>query len=206
MPFVSVVGFENLIHLGRVHVSGHFGQWGGSIVTKPNLWRRLTAFTRDIFYDGLAPSIWALGGIATVALAMAIVRRDRLRALLWQPVLLVLAPYALWAFFAQNIIEQPRHVLPLVEGMLLLLSMVLAESKVAPGAVFVLMLFISIRLAVERHRIATCRRASRRLAGDPSARRQHACRRHALGAFLSSRGRANLGKGAAGRSTAVPGA
>ena len=150
VPFVAVVGMKNLMHLGRVHVAGHFGQWGGSVVTKPNLWRRAGAFARDIFYDGLAPSVWALAAIAVVVVALSILERDRLRALPWRPVLLVLAPYALWAFFAQNILEQPRHVLPLVEGLLLLLAMVLCSSNLAQVAVFALMLVVSGRLALER--------------------------------------------------------
>jgi hypothetical protein len=54
--------------------------------------------------------------------------------------LIALAPYALWALFAQNILEQPRHLLPLVVALILGLAL-LVEQHRALGLGMALALF-----------------------------------------------------------------
>jgi len=110
IPFVAVVGLPELVALGRVHLAGQFADWGGSIATRPNVAARALAFVRDLAYDGLWPNVFAL--VAALIGCAFLARRPspRARAL----AAAVVVPYALWAFFAQNILEQPRHLLPLV--------------------------------------------------------------------------------------------
>jgi hypothetical protein len=110
IPFVAVVGLHPLVALGRVHVAGHFEDWGGSIVTRPNLPARAFAFVRDLAYDGLWPNVFALAAALAGCALLARSPSPRARAI----AAVVVVPYALWAFFAQNVIEQPRHLLPLV--------------------------------------------------------------------------------------------
>jgi hypothetical protein len=119
VPFVLVVGVRQIVALGRVHLAGHFADWGGSIATRPGLAARAFAFGRALVFDGIAPSCWALLALLAIALAPPRVRPSR-RAL--QVACVVAAPYALWAFFAQNVVEQPRHLLPLVVAALLALA------------------------------------------------------------------------------------
>jgi hypothetical protein len=157
VPFIWVVGPGNLVHLGQVHLTGHFNQWGGTIVTKPHLGARFWAFLQDLAYDGLAPSPWAfpaLAGAAGLQGAWLRFRRpEALGRLPWRPLALVLAPYALWAFFAQNVLEQPRHVLPLLEGLLLFLGLFLADNWFLAAAIIALMAAVSLPLALERRRL-----------------------------------------------------
>jgi len=111
---------------------------------------------RGIFFDGLAPAALPLMGIALVLLDTAVQARRlhrptggvaRVRA-----VLLALAPYAVWVFAAQNVIEQPRHLLPLVAGGLLLLGCWLAPFPLSVVAICALTGCASLPLALERRR------------------------------------------------------
>jgi hypothetical protein len=155
IPLLVVVGPRRYLQLGTTHLAGHFGQWGGSVVTRPDLFERARAFVRGLLLDGLAPSPVALAAIAIVVAAAIIIEIRRsgatARGHYLKPVLALLLPYALWAFFAQNIVEQPRHLLPLVEGGLVLLACVLAPRPLAAGAVCLLAAAASAPLALRRH-------------------------------------------------------
>jgi hypothetical protein len=138
VPFVLLV--PNVISLGKKHIIGHFTSWGGSIATRPALGERLFSFGRDLFYDGIAPHGLALAAVALIF----VIARPR-----WERALLLVAPYALWIFFAQNIVEQPRHALPLV----LMLLVWMAWSLKLPWAVVAsaVMIASSLPLAIARH-------------------------------------------------------
>jgi hypothetical protein len=148
VPFVFVVGARNLLAMGWVHLVGHFSEWGGTVVTQPNLGLRLTAFFRAIFYDGLAPHGFALAllavilgvGIGTYYRRLALARPRPSPSLPALFIALIVAlPYALWVYFGQNIIEQPRHVLPLV--IVLLIAMAgLLEKQLALAVLAVLVM------------------------------------------------------------------
>lgn len=132
-PFVAVVGVRPLVALGRVHVAGHFADWGGSIATRPDLAARAAAFARDLVYDGLWPHPWALVAALAIA-AVAVVAAHRTAAPSRQTralAAIVVVPYALWALLAQNVLEQPRHLLPLVAA--LIVGLARATSRSAPA-------------------------------------------------------------------------
>jgi hypothetical protein len=109
-PLFAWVGPRALWTFGRAHVAGHFGEWGGSIVTRPGLAERGGAFVRDLLYYGFAPSGLALAFALLLGAACARAPARRTVAL----AALVTLPYAAWVLFAQNVLAQPRHVLPLV--------------------------------------------------------------------------------------------
>jgi hypothetical protein len=176
VPFFAVVGIRNFAELARTHVAGHFPWWGGSVLTDSSLVSRAGALARDVFFDGFAPSAWALAGIGAV-LALIMVPWSGLRWFaarirgnggqrptangqwptagrsLLQPVLVVLVPYAIWIFLAQNVVEQPRHALPLVEGGVLLLGAFLSARWIAVALVSVLTACASVPLVFERVRV-----------------------------------------------------
>ena len=127
-PFVAFFGPRTLFGEGLTHLRGHFTGFGGSIATRPSLVQRGEALFRGLFYDGLAPSLWALGALA-VLLVLTARRKPAAK-----PFLAALAPYGVWAFLGQNLIEQPRHLLPLVEGLLVLLALLLEPRWVAAAA------------------------------------------------------------------------
>ncbi len=130
IPFVVAVGPKELVQLGRVHVVGHFAEWGGSIATRPSVIDRVSALLRGLS-GSIAPSRVSVAVvIGSVALGWIVARKRQrstdARAI--GAIALILAPYAIWAFFAQNIIDQPRHLLPLVEALLLAFALILESS------------------------------------------------------------------------------
>jgi hypothetical protein len=129
LPFVGVVGPRPLLTLGRTHLIGHFTIWGGSVMTRPSLGHRAFAFARDLAYDGIAPNMVCLAFVA--AAAVACVRRPTIA---WQRVLVIVAPYAVWVFLAQNVVEQPRHLLPLVIAALVGLALIGARRPTLGAA------------------------------------------------------------------------
>jgi hypothetical protein len=150
LAFALQVGPRHLVELGRQHVAGHFGEWGGSIATRPELGLRVIAFARDLFFDGFAPHPLALAVVALALVWSARQKRPSRRP--WITGAIVVGPYALWCFFAQNIIEQPRHVLPLVVAASLAMGWLLAEQSWMAAAAVGAMLAVSLPLAVARAR------------------------------------------------------
>lgn len=136
VPFALVVG-RPLFRLGRTHLHGHFTEWGGSIATRPGLGMRTGAALRALFWDGLSPSWFLVAAAALVLIAWRGVRPSRQKTLL---VALVATPYLLWVLFGQNILDQPRHMLPLVVGLAALLGCATqAQPLWALGAVALLL-------------------------------------------------------------------
>jgi hypothetical protein len=150
VPFVAVVGVRPLFTLGAVHVAGHFGQWGGSVVTRPDLAARAIAFARDLVYLGIWPRGWLFAAaLAVVALAVATARprpSPRARAV----AAVVVVPYAVWAWLAQNVLEQPRHLLPLVAAAVVALALACARRPLAGAALAGLAFAASAPLVVGR--------------------------------------------------------
>jgi hypothetical protein len=151
VPFIAVVGARSLIALGRTHVTGHFSEWGGSIITRPNLPLRLWAGARGLAYDGLFAHRLALAAAVLVVIIALASRRPR-PSLRWRTLLIVATPYALWVLLAQNVIDQPRHLLPLVAGACLLLGVLFAPQPRAAAALALLAFSASLPLAIARAR------------------------------------------------------
>ena len=149
VPFVAVVGPRALVALGRVHLVGHFADWGGSIATRPDLGARLAAFARDLVYDGIWPNALALAAaLVLVAAAAWPWRAPSPRALFVAAIVVV--PYALWALLAQNVLEQPRHLLPLVAALAVAIGRVTARRPLAGAAVAMLAFAASAPLVIRR--------------------------------------------------------
>lgn len=154
VPFVALVGAGPLVALGKTHLAGHFGEWGGSIATRPELGERLVAFARGAAFDGLAPSKYGLALIAALLAGTGLLDWHRRRSMPVRPFAVLaaaLAPYALWALLAQNVLAQPRHLLPLAEGLCVALGAWLAPHRLALLAVLGVMAVVAAPLAWQRH-------------------------------------------------------
>ncbi|MBD0382146.1 nucleoporin-interacting protein [Paenibacillus sedimenti] len=119
--------------LSFAFVAGHFSEWGGGVVSIPMpLGERLVRLLGlNLFESSLT------GGSAVIGALLSLVALAPLASFAWRPLLtrgyhwstnqkfmLWLAGcallYALWALFGQNI-EKPRHVVPVVAPLLLIL-------------------------------------------------------------------------------------
>lgn len=123
IPQGLVVGPLRLATAGTDFIVGHFGRFGGSLLTESRPGGRFGAALGGLLAHGLGlgwPSAW----IATVligagALAVWRVRRPSMReGACW---LALVAPYLLWVFLGQNA-RHARHFLPLAPVIALLLA------------------------------------------------------------------------------------
>ena len=146
-PFVAVVGAGELVRLGRTHLYGHFTTWGGSVVTQSSVPLRLWTFARGLLYDGLFAHLAALAlGAPLVAWSLVSLWRSRARG----TALVVALPYAAWVLVAQNVVEQPRHLLPLVTFACVAVGAALSRRLAFAGAAVALALAASLPLAWTR--------------------------------------------------------
>ena len=145
-PFVAVVGVRPLVTLGRVQVAGHFADWGGSVATRPDLMARTGAFARDLFYDGIWPNRLALA--AALAGCAWLWRRPSATARAVAAVVVV--PYALWVLLAQNVLGQPRHLLPLVAAAIVAIAIAAARRPLVGVALAILAFAASAPLMLRR--------------------------------------------------------
>ncbi len=159
IPFVAIVHPRALVALGRTHLLGHFTNWGGSIATQPDVPLRLWCFSRGLFYDGLFAHAAALAAAAILAIAFA---RVRLAPRAWRLALVVVVPYAAWVLVGQNVVEQPRHLLPLATLGCVALGAGLARRPAAAIATVGVALAASLPLAWARaHTLPAAAQAAR---------------------------------------------
>lgn len=135
VPLLLDTGWDNFMTTARIQSTGHFYEWGGAVQTEPLLVDRLLAFIRNIFAEGMG-GYWlqrspvtilvSLGTLFGLFFAVQFIRvrlqKDTLKTGVWIIVFLSLILYALWAFFYQNILYSPRHVMPLLPVLILLVS------------------------------------------------------------------------------------
>lgn len=126
VPMTMMVGLKALFYLALSFTQGHFTDWGGSIVTLSHPAVRLGHLLWDIFPAGLGlwwidlPYIQLLPSMCLLFGLYTFVKKDE-SSLQKGFILVILLPYLLWVFLAQNL-EKPRHVLPLVPLLLVVAS------------------------------------------------------------------------------------
>lgn len=134
VPLVIDTGWNELIEVASRHTEGHFYEWGGTIETEPSLGLRSKLFAQSIFADGLG-GWWMVRSfytivfsiLAVLTMGIAVVRlmrgsRQGLFTPLRSILLLSILFYAGWVFFFQNVIFNPRHIMPLLLPLLLLIA------------------------------------------------------------------------------------
>lgn len=127
-PAVWSVGLTRFASLVTEHAEGHFTRFGGSVVTRPDLVERARAFAFGVhahllggWWTDRAP--WLLPAtVATWALVLVGAARARAVTLLRGP-LASCAVYVAWVFFGQNVVWQPRHLLPLAPAVAILAAL-----------------------------------------------------------------------------------
>jgi 4-amino-4-deoxy-L-arabinose transferase-like glycosyltransferase len=136
VPFVIDTGWNSLIEAAAAQTTGHFTEFGGTVVTDPGLGRRLQAMLESIWADGLGGywpgrhPVTVVVGVGLAGLAAAGTRQVR-RSIPLRVRLLMAGSwmtYALWIFLYQNVIHKPRHVLPLLPFLLVPIGFGLARA------------------------------------------------------------------------------
>lgn len=121
VPMVLDTGFEGLVDAARTQTAGHFTDFGGTIETTPDLDDRRVAVIEAIVADGLG-GYWSGRHPVTLLTLIGLVvlfARGVWEIFFREPeglliVVLSIAVYLAWILLYQNVIYQPRHVLPLL--------------------------------------------------------------------------------------------
>jgi hypothetical protein len=134
LPLALLTGPARLWHIGTSFVSGHAGEWGGTVAVQPDLALRLELLGFDVLAAGLGLP-WA-GALTPSRAVLALVLAAPLAVLLVSALgralahgerrvaLLALAlgvPYGAWMFLGQNLLKA-RHALPVVLAVALLVA------------------------------------------------------------------------------------
>lgn len=127
-PAVMTVGLRRFVSLATEHAEGHFTRFGGSVITRPDLVERARAFAFGLHAHVLGgwwrDRAWPLlpASLALWTLLVAGLVRLPARASC-RPLVASCALYAAWVFFGQNVVWQPRHLLPLAPAVALLMGL-----------------------------------------------------------------------------------
>ncbi len=134
IPLILDTGFEALLRAGQNQTTGHFYEWGGAVTSESATYRyRLMRTLESLWADGMGAwwtnRHWLTGLLAGVwLLAMGSGLRQLWTTKKWQDrrvqlLLIGTGSYLIWAFFFQNIIYKPRHIMPLLPFLVLLCTL-----------------------------------------------------------------------------------
>jgi len=130
VPLIWITGLENLYNAALKQTSGHFSDFGGTILTDSNSFTRIINLIRSIWADGLG-GYWNGRSWQTFFLSIALLYilsysvyplkklvKDRQYII----VLVSIAIYLFWIFFFQNITYKSRHILPLLVFVIIMIN------------------------------------------------------------------------------------
>ena len=124
IPLIVTTGWNELIDLALFGTNGHFNEWGGSIKTDPHYGLRLLRMFQFVWSDGLG--LWWFDRSFTwipSSLIFVIATYKGFKTTSTKEIKYLIAGfvvYALWAYFYQNVLYKPRHILPLILPFLIL--------------------------------------------------------------------------------------
>jgi hypothetical protein len=126
IPLACYTGLTPLMINGFSFVSGHFGDWGGSVVTSQNILSRFLDFMWCVFCNGLGfwcydTSLFRVLPSIIMGIGILFFLRHARFDSKTRFITFYMAPYLLWVFFGQNL-EKPRHVLPLIPFIIIFVS------------------------------------------------------------------------------------
>lgn len=124
--WIYEVGYSEFVELAKHDSLGHFTQWGGTVyATELTFSQRLAGAAESIWAHAMGMwmpgrSAWtflnalALSGLTGLGIQVLWSQRKRCSASVLYVWLCCCICYAIWAFFFQNITYKPRHILPLL--------------------------------------------------------------------------------------------
>lgn len=118
IPLAIVVGPGHLVTLLAAHGEGHAQRFGRTLLHDGDVTGHLAAVARDMVADGLGVDVTALGLAIALLAALGLARFVRLWAngalMPRTSIALALLAYGVFVLLFQNVIESPRHLLPVV--------------------------------------------------------------------------------------------
>ncbi len=129
-PLVWITGPSRFVALVLDHGAGHFTRFGGSVATQHDPWLRLRAlgfggWTHLVGGAWFDRPRWMIPASVGVLVAGWFGARTIAASRGWARAVIAssCAAYALWAALGQNVVWQPRHLLPLAPGVAIALAL-----------------------------------------------------------------------------------
>lgn len=135
VPLIFLTGWEMLLQAAQTQSRGHLLEFGGTVVSHPELWLRMTKLLEGVWADGLG-LYW--GGRHLIT-ACATVSLLGILAANWRQIKNVkhssflsasfigCVVYLIWIFGFQNVVNKSRHVLPLIPFLGLFIAIACAK-------------------------------------------------------------------------------
>jgi len=133
IPFVFINDFEEFFKIALNSTEGHFTSWGGGIISEEgSLSYRFFKMIESIFSDGLG-GYWKNRHWLTISLGLfwflyiiiglfSIFTKKIKFNNSFKVIFLCCLTYFIWIFFFQNIIYKPRHILPFLPFIILIVE------------------------------------------------------------------------------------
>ena len=133
IPLSVTTGLDKLISLSLRHISGHFFEWGGSVISSNSTYAfRLLKTFESIWADGMG-GFWLGRNKVTIIVSLgwilSFIFNYKLKSILKeksQLTLFLLSAsiffYFVWIFLFQNVIYKPRHIIPILPFVLMISS------------------------------------------------------------------------------------
>ena len=130
IPFILTDELGTILEVGLRHSKGHFTEWGGTFISDNSPYMvRLVSMFKSIWADSFGGYWLDRGMISLMTSITFLLILFRLRVLIKEQVsktfILALGSflcYIIWAFLYQNVVYKPRHILPLIPPIVILLS------------------------------------------------------------------------------------
>lgn len=145
LPVIVITGWAEIAELLLSHSNGHFNEWGGTVHTDADLWKRFYMMLVYIWGDGLGGWLpnrsllfLPLSGLILYSLFKSKPYWAKLPLLLYS----CISVYLLWAFLYQNVLYKPRHLMPFIP--ILLMAVAFGLSQISWKWLLPLMFFVNI--------------------------------------------------------------
>ena len=158
VPLVSITEPIQLYNLAINDTSGHFNVWGGTIISsESNLMNRFYKTFESIWADGLG-AWWSGRSLITIVPSICIsiyifnglmfLRKNKIKKKYYL-ILACMITYFIWIVFFQNVVYKPRHVVPLIPFIIILMDMGFNSSiKRTYGKIISIIFCLSIIVVV----------------------------------------------------------
>lgn len=130
VPMLLDTGLDQLMASAQLQTEGHFYEWGGTINEEASFSGRFVAFAESIWAHGLG-AYWSGRGALTLVIGAglflglalfiaSLLRKKQEGKLKW--LILSFMVYLTWVFFFQNVVYKPRHILPVLPFLLIVIA------------------------------------------------------------------------------------
>ncbi|MBN4052048.1 hypothetical protein JYT53_00950 [Cytophagaceae bacterium AH-315-L13] len=156
IPFVFIVGLDGIFDSAIKQSTGHFGEWGGTIITENAYWLRLKYLFQGIWahglggYDGGRHWLTLLVSGGLIFSIFGVIKANNIDQDHKKIIQIIGAStllYLLWIYFFQNVMYKPRHVLPVVAIILMIITVGLSKhmnSNLRKGIAAIFLISYSI--------------------------------------------------------------